>query len=146
MKKKQENIAALIKLGQAVSGEGEVLTLSDWDLSLEDLVELRSELSSMRNAIDIVNKALAVYWNDTYKGQSLEDEHTKWSVKAAKGKRIIDESSFYAWLASKDADDLSKLVSASAIKVGGMSPVERETFIDEEPTNATLSIVNNRRY
>ena len=62
------------------------------------------------------------------------------------GKVIIDDTAFYEWLASKSAIQLTKLVSASAIKVGGMTPAERDTLLDETPTSKNLSIKNSRRY
>lgn len=136
----------LVELAMNITGEGEPLDLSDWDFTLEDLVAMKSHLSRQRTAIDLVNKALAVYWSEVFPNEVYEDEFTKWKVGTRKGKRIIDNDAFFTWLASKNADDLSKLVSASAIKVGGMSPAERDTLLDETPTNSELSIVNNRRY
>ena len=62
-----------------------------------------------------------------------------------KGKRIVDADMFYAWLATKDAEELSKLVSAASVKVGGMSPVERETHLDETPRNDDVTIQNKPR-
>lgn len=133
----------LIRLASMVGPEDEGLDLSDLEYTIEDMAHLRSELSSQRRAIDMVNKALAVAWDDNYGNGVYEDEFKEWYLGRSKGKRIIDPEVFYMWLATKDADELARLVSASAIKVGGMTPAERDSLLDETSTQKELSI-NNR--
>lgn len=145
MTHRQES-AKLVKMAMQVTGEGEPLDLTDLDFSLEDLVGMKAYLSHQRQAIDMVNKALAVYWDTVHFEEVYEEEFTKWSVGSTKGKVILDETTFYEWLASKSAVELTKLVSASAIKVGGMTPAERDTLLDETPTSKNLTIKSNRRY
>lgn len=135
----------LIRLAQMVGPEDEGVDLSDLEYTIEQLAHLRSELSGQRRAIDMVNKALAVAWDDNYGNAVYEDEFKQWYLGRAKGKRVIDPDTFYAWLATKDADELSRLVSASAIKVGGMTPVERDILLDETSTQKELSINNKER-
>jgi len=136
--------AKLIELGILVAPEAEGLDLSDHDFDLESLAQLRSRLSSMRVAIDLVNKALAVYWNDTYPGERLTLENVEWKVGRSKTKELVDDDMFMAFLASKDVDELKRLFTpsrlTSVVKVSGMTPAERETFISEGYTNAGLSI------
>ena len=136
----------LVKMAMKVTGEGEMLDLSDEDFTLKKLVELKAHLSHQRKGIDMVNKALAIYWDEEHYDEVYEEQFTRWKVGITKGKRIIDDTKFFAWLATKSAVELSKIVSASAIKVGGMSPAERDTLLDETPTNMNLSITSSRRY
>jgi len=138
--------AALVKTAMKLVGEGEPFDISDHDFTVEDLVSMKSLLSSQRRAIDMVNKAFAVYWDDVHFDEVYEEEFTKWSVGMTAGKVIIDDTAFYEWLASKSAVQLTKLVSATAIKVGGMTPIERDTLLDETPTSKNLTIKNSRRY
>ena len=135
----------LIRLAQMVGPEDEGLDLSDLEYTIEQMAHLRSELSGQRRAIDMVNKALAQAWDVQYGNGVYEDEFKEWYLGRAKGKRVIDPEVFYAWLATKDADELARLVSASAIKVGGMSPAERDSLLDETSTQKELSINNRER-
>ncbi|RLB68528.1 MAG: hypothetical protein DRH08_00645 [Deltaproteobacteria bacterium] len=134
----------LIEIGMLVAPEAEGLDLSDHDFDMEALAQLRSRLSSMRVAIDLVNKALAVYWNETYPGERLTLENVEWKVGRSKTKELVDADMFMAFLASKDVDGLKRLFTpsrlTSVVKVSGMTPAERETFISEGYTNAGLSI------
>ena len=136
---------ALLHLAEMVGPESEGLDLSDRDYTLEELVAMRSKLSATRRAIDVVNKALAKNWDDNHGNAVYEDEHKVWSLGRPKGKRIIDTEVFYQWLATKDAEDLAGLVSASAVKVGGMTPAERDSLLDETSTQKELSINNKDR-
>ena len=138
--------AALVKTAMKLVDEGEPFDISDHDFTVEDLVSMKSLLSTQRKAIDMVNKAFAIYWDDVHFDEVFNEEFTRWSVGMTKGKRIIDDTIFYEWLASKSAIELTKLVSASAIKVGGMTPSERDTLLDETPTTMNLTIKNSRRY
>lgn len=135
----------LIRLAITVGPEDEGLDLSDLEYTIEQLALLRNELSGQRRAIDMVNKALAQAWDAQYGNGVFEDEFKEWYLGRAKGKRVIDPDTFYAWLATKDADELARLVSASAIKVGGMTPAERDSLLDETSTQKELSINNRER-
>ena len=135
----------MIRLAQMVGPEDEGLDLSDLEYTIEQMAHLRSELSGQRRAIDMVNKALAQAWDVQYGNGVYEDEFKEWYLGRAKGKRVIDPDTFYAWLATKDADELARLVSASAIKVGGMTPAERDSLLDETSTQKELSINNRER-
>ncbi len=138
--------AALVKTAMKLVDEGEPFDISDLDFTVEDLVRMKSLLSTQRKAIDMVNKSFAVYWDDVHFDEVYEEEFTKWSVGMTAGKVIIDDTAFYEWLASKSAIQLTKLVSATAIKVGGMTPAERDSLLDETPTSKNLTIKNSRRY
>ena len=135
----------LIRLALMVGPEDEGLDLSDLEYTIEQLAHLRSELSSQRRAIDMVNKALARAWDENYGNEVYEDEFKEWYLGRPKGKKVIDTETFYAWLATKDADELSRIVSTSAVKVGGMSPVERDTLLDETSTQKELTINSRER-
>lgn len=139
----QAECEALIARALLLAPEAETFVPDD-EYSMEEMSALRSRLSSMRRGIDFINKGLAIHWKDEFPGESFVDEDTNivWWVGTTKGKRIVDADMFYAWLATKDADELSKLVSATAVKVGGMSPVERSTHLDEEPRNTDVTIQN----
>ena len=137
---------SLVEMAMLVTDEGEPLDLTDNDFTMEDIVRIKSLISHQRKAIDMVNKALAIYWDEIHHDEIFEEEFTKWSVGTTAGKRIINDTNFYKWLASKNEVELVKLVSATAIKVGGMTPAERDSLLDETPTNMNLTIKNNRRY
>jgi len=137
---------ALVKMAMPLTSEGELLDLTDNEWTMEDIVRMKSYLSTQRKAIDMVNKAFAIYWDEIHHDEVFEEEFTKWSVGTTAGKRIIDDTQFFEWLASKSAIELTKLVSATAIKVGGMSPAERNTLLDETPTNMNKTIKSSRRY
>jgi hypothetical protein len=134
----------LLDVARRLGPEGEGMEV-DEDFTLDELVQLRSFLSQTRRGIDLVNKALAVYWHENFNGQQHQTEYDDWYVAQRKGKRFIEDSGFFEWLTTLDAERLSKLISPSAVKVSGMSPVERETFLDETPTTDTLAIQNRPR-
>jgi len=136
----RETAEFLLDIARRVGPEGEGMEIDD-PLTMEEVVALRSHLSATRRAVDVVNKSLAQLWTREFGISNRHDDGAnEWYVAERKGKVIINDDMFYAWLATKDADELAKLVSASSIKVGGMSPVERETHLDERPTDNTLSI------
>ena len=144
--KLRDESEALIASALLLLPEDEIF-VPDKEYTMEDMTALRSRLSRMRKAIDFVNKGLAIHWKAEFPGEAYIDEDTDtiWWVGQTKGKRIVDDDSFYAWLETKDAEELSKLISATAVKVGGMSPVERETNIDETPRNDDVTIQNKPR-
>ena len=133
-------VSELLRLAGRLSPEGEGLDLRDRDYAPEDMAQLRSYLSTMRRSIDLINSAMAKAWQLDHTDEVWDDGNNTWKVGRTKGKRIIDEDLFYEWLASKDEDELARLVSATAVKVGGMTPAERETLLDETEVNDRLSI------
>ena len=135
----------LLDIARRLAPEAEGVDFLDEDFDIDELVQLRAHLSATRKAIDLVNKGLARYWVERYGNASHEDQYETWYVGHTKGKRVYDEPAFYAWLATKDADELAKLVPTYSIKLGGMTPVERETFIDETPTSNDVSIQSRPR-
>lgn len=135
----------LLDVARRLAPEAEGIDFLDEDFEIEELVQLRSHLSATRKAIDLVNKGLARYWLERYGRTPFETEYELWYVNQTKGKRVYDEPAFYAWLATKDADELSKLVPSYSIKLGGMSPAERATFIDETPTSNDVTIQSKPR-
>lgn len=136
----------LIRRALLLAPEAEVFD-PDKEYTMQDMSVLRSRLSRMRSAIDFINKGLAIHWKENFKGDAYVDEDADivWWVGETKGKRIVDADMFFAWLATKDADELSKLISPTAVKVGGMSEVERSTHLDETPRNTDVSIKNKPR-
>jgi nucleosome binding factor SPN SPT16 subunit len=139
-RKLKKEVRELIELAQRLRPEGEGIDLSDREYSTQDMAEIRSYISGQRKAIDVISGAIAVEWNDKHKDKSYDDGNNIWSLSRTKGKVIVDSEQFYKWLATKDADQLAKLVSATAVKVGGMSVVERETLLDETPRTEKLSL------
>lgn len=135
-----EQAAELIELALLLRPEGELLDLSDLDLSTEDISYLKNRLSSMRKACDIVNGALVRYWNTVHHGKAFVDAHMMYYLGKSKGKEIIDEDVFYEWLTTLSAAKLKRLFTASNIKVTGMTPEERSTFLDETERVGNLSV------
>lgn len=132
----------LLALASRLSPEGEGIDLGDMDYTPEEMAQIRSYLSVMRRSIDAVNSALAKKWQLSSTDEVWDDGANTWYVSKSKGKRIIDTDLFYEWLETKDSDELSRLVSATAVKVGGMTPTERETLLDETAVNDRLSITS----
>ena len=136
----RQEVSELLRLAGRLQPEGEPLDLTDREYTMEDMAALRSYLSTQRRNIDLINGALAIVWHAEYEGGTFDDGTNVWSVGKSKGKRIIDLDLFYQWLNEKDNEQLAKLVSATAVKVGGMTPVERETLLDETEVNDRLTI------
>ena len=132
-------IAELLDLAGRL-GPDEGLDLTDRDFTIREMAQLRGTLSTMRKSIDVVSNALAEAWAEDHAFETFEDETNRWYLGRTKGKKIVDPDAFYGWLATLDADRLSKLVSANSVKVGGFDEVERSTFLDETPTNDRLTI------
>ena len=135
----------LIDLAKRLGPEDEGIDISDREYTPEQMAGIRSLLSTTRKAIDVVGAALAIEWDTEYKGEYYNDGANIWSVGRTKGKKVIDPDAFYAWLATKDADEMSKLISATAIKLTGMSEGERSTFLDESPTSDRLTLKYKKR-
>lgn len=136
----RKEVTGLLALAKRLGPEDEGLDLSDKEYTMEQMAEIRSLISSQRKSIDMISAALAVEWGEKYSHESYDDGHNTWSLGRTKGKVIVNNDQFYKWLATKNADQLSKLVSATAVKVGGMSVVERETLLDETPRTDKLSL------
>ncbi len=135
----------LVNRARYLGPEDEGIDVDDLDLSLDDIVGIKTRLSGIRGAIDIVNRALAGYWEKNFDGEKLEDEYTTWYVGRSKGKKFVDEDGFYEWMATLDAKRLKRLVSIGGLKVGGMNEGERETFLDESRVNDRISIQSKPR-
>ena len=134
--------AKLLTLASRLSPEGEGIDLRDNEYSPEEMAQIRSHLAGMRRSIDAVNNGLARAWQLDNTDEVWDDGANTWYVSKSKGKRVIDLDLFYQWLESKDSDQLSRIVSANAIKVGGMTPTERETLLDETAVNDRFSITS----
>ncbi len=130
----------LVELAIMVGPEDEGIDVTDLELNLEDIVALKNRLSTMRKACDVVNNSLIKHWDETFSGESWTNEFNRYYVGRTKGKKVIDNDLFYAWLATLDADRLARIVSTSTIKVGGMNATERATFLDETPATERLSL------
>ncbi len=135
----------LIELAKRLGPEDEGIDISDREYTQEQLAGIRSLLGRTRKAIDIVSASLAIEWDGAHKGAYYDDGANIWSVGRTKGKKVVDPAAFFEWLATKDADELSKLVPAREVKVGGMSDAERSTFLDESPTSERLTLKSKPR-
>jgi hypothetical protein len=124
-----------LRIARRISGEGEVMEIDD-ELSIEQMVQLRSFLMSTRTAVDMVSGALARNWNEHFPDEQLPDEFGHWYVGHTKKKSIVDGEMFLAWLASLDAEQLGKVFNpnrlAEVVKVSGLTPAERDTHLSEE--------------
>lgn len=130
----------LLAIAERLNPEGEGLDLTDRDYTVQQMAELRSYLSSMRSGVDAVNGGLARAWEAEHLGESYVDGTNKWWVGRAKKKEWIKDAGFHDWLATLDADRLATLINPNTIKVGGLTPAERETFFDESKRTDRLSI------
>ena len=142
----QSETEHLFDLTRYQQPEGEPIDLRDQEYTPEQMATLRSHLSTMRKGIDLISAALAKAWQLDHTDEVWNDGNATWSVKRAKTKSIIDTDLFYDWLASKDAEQLARLVSATAVKVGGMTPAERETLLDESEIHDRLTITPKPNY
>ncbi len=143
-KELREETESLLSTAMMLEPESEGMTIDD-SYEVDEIVQLRSHLSTMRRSIDIINKGLAKLWLQEFPNIKHDDEFTTWYLGQSKGKKILDASAFFAWVATLEPERLEALFSASAVKVGGMTETERMTFLDETPTNAGLSIQNKPR-
>ena len=137
----------LLDLARRLGPEGEGLDVSDLDLSVEDLVEIKSIVGQLRTAGEVVNRALAQEWNDQYKGQAIDYGKDTYYLGYA-SKRIFKpgkDIEFAMWLKDQSAEEIRKIVSVNAIRVSPLgrpdSPL-REKFFDEERTSDDLRIVS----
>lgn len=135
----------LLEYARLVTPEGEGLELLDQDFSLEELTQLRSFLSQTRTAIDVTNRALAQYWAEVYGDESFTDEVNVWYLGRTKGKRIIDEYSFAAWLKEQPTEKVMALVPGHSIRLTPLTPYERDMFFDETPTSNDVTIQKKDR-
>ncbi len=145
MNESQKEMLELIELAKQLGPEDEGINISDREYTQEQMAGIRSLLGTTRKAIDIVSAALAVEWDEAHNGEYFNDGANIWSVGRTKGKKVVDLPAFYAWLATKDADELSKLMPAREVKVSGMSDAERSTFLDESPTSDKLTLKSKPR-
>lgn len=130
----------LIDLAIRLGPEGEGLELADKDYEMEDLVALKDRLSTMRNAIDIVNRSLASYWWEFYPNKSYRSRYDFHWLGRTRKKRARNKAAFYEWLATKNTAQLARLVADYNIKVGGMSKDERSEYLDESELSMQASI------
>jgi len=138
----QEAAAELISLARSYVGEGEPMDITDMGYTAEEMALLRSEMKSIYAATKVVNKALADAWNFDHKYESYDDGANVWYLGRTKGKKIIDQDLFYEWLAEQGADKLRSLFSGYNVKVGGLTPAERDNFLDETAAHDTLTILS----
>lgn len=138
----KREVIELLDLAARLNPEGEGLDLTDREYVPEDMAALRGLLSSMRSSIDAINGALARAWDQEHEGESYSDGNNRWWVGRAKKKEWIKDSGFHKWLETLDADRLATLINPNTIKVGGLTPAERETFFDESQRTDRLSIQN----
>jgi len=126
----------LIELARKLGPEGEGIEFVDREWTIEELVQLRSHLSTMRKSIDIVNSGLARYWDEAFPGERHKDDYVEWFVGKTKVRSVVDPDLFLEWVASLDAEQLTRLVNpkrlGGIVKVSGMSPAERDTHLSEE--------------
>ena len=142
----RDEAADLIEMARHLLPESEPIDLREHEFTPEQMALLRSHLSTMRRSIDLISAGLARAWQLDHTDEVWNDGNSTWSVKRAKTKSIIDTDLFYDWLASKDAEQLARLVSATAVKVGGMTPAERETLLDESEVKDRLTITPKPNY
>ena len=140
-----EEMLELIDLAKRLGPEDEGIDISDREYTPEQMAGIRSLLSTTRKAIDVVGAALAIEWDTEYKGEYYNDGANIRSDGRTKGKKVIHHEDVDAWLATKDAAEMSRLISASAIKLTGMSEGERSTFLDESPTSDRLTLKYKKR-
>jgi hypothetical protein len=142
----RNEVNLLLRTAGKVKPEGEGMDITDQEYAMEDMAEIRSFISSMRSSIDLISGALARAWDEQFGGKSYNDGGQTWKVGRTKGKRFVDEDAFYEWMATLDADQLKALVSVHGLKVSGLSEGERQTFLDESPTNDKLSLNARENY
>jgi len=140
----------LLELARKLAPEGERLDLTDREYTLDELVELRAHLATMRKSIDVVNNGLANYWDEVFPGELYEDEYKVWWVGKTRQRKAVDGEMLVGWFSSLDEERVAKMVHpnrlAGILKVSAMTPVERETHLSEEfSKNAGISINSKDR-
>ena len=118
----------LLDLARRIGPEGEGIDVSDLDLSVEDLVEIKSIVGQLRTAGEVVNRALAQEWNDQYKGRAIDYGADTYYLGYA-SKRIF-----------RPGADIEFAIRVSPL--GRPDSPLREKFFDEERTSEDLRIVS----
>jgi len=141
----QQQIIELMNLARRLGPEGEELDLEDHDFTIEELVEAKSIIGQYRTAGEVVNRALAQYWNNHFEGVALDYGLDTYYL-GYNSKRVFREGQdlvFAEWLKEQTPEDIAKIVSVGAIRVSPLgtkdSPL-REQFFDEEKTSDDLRI------
>ena len=122
----------LIRLADKLVPEGEGLDLSDKEYTVQDLIEIKQELSRMRKSIDETNRALAAAWLNQYGDTGAEWLDTYYYLGAQRKVRFQPEQDipFFEWLRTQDADVIAGIVPARTLRVTGMPSGIKDAFLD----------------
>jgi hypothetical protein len=130
----------LVEKAMILAPEGEGIDLTDLEMNPEEIAIMKSVVSRMRSACDIVNRALAVAWQEGYPDtNSVEIGDDLYWLAPAKSKRYTRDGAHLLgrWIEDQDdpAQAFASTVSASGVKVSNLPPNIREAVLDEEPRN-----------
>jgi hypothetical protein len=139
----QEHAMSLIKMAQLIGPEGEGLDVSDREYELQDFVDLKRTLSTMRTAIDETNRSLAAAWIDQYGEHAsvlLDGEYNYLGASKKLKYQPNMEEVFAEWLIQQDAATVARMIPAYGLRKGQVDQAARDTFFTEEVTNKDLRI------
>jgi hypothetical protein len=130
----------LLEKAMLLMPEGEPFDLTDLELTPAETAIMKSVVSRVRSACDIVNRALAEAWQINYPNvDSVEIGDDLYWLGPAKGKRYTEGGAIALGEWIEDQDDparaFANTVSASGVKVSGLPDDVRAEVLDEEPRN-----------
>lgn len=139
----------LIDLATKLLPEDEGMDLTDMEYEVEDMARLRDKLSSMRHAIDGVNKALAEAWYelDPNMMKKVEVDGLGYYLGTNTAWVWMDEGSslgFAKWLKKQQATLIEAIVPERTVRRTMMPDEVKDTFFRKRTTSESLTIKNRR--
>jgi hypothetical protein len=133
----------LIELAFLQGPEGEGIDLSDRAYTHADVVRLKRTLSSMRTATEVINRALAQYWESQFgESTAIELDDQRWWIAPSRQWRLLPamEEPFAEWLIGQGREVLAKVMPSKGFRVTPIPPEARDTFMTREATTDDLRI------
>ncbi len=146
--KERKEAYDLIELARRLLPEDEGIDLTDREYTFEEMATMRTRLSGMRRAIDIVNKGLARAWHARDPKGYVEMENVKHWLGITKRNSWMDEGSplgFAEWLKKQDAELIASILPSSPTYPMRMSPIPapvRDTFFKKLSGESEASIMS----
>lgn len=146
MKEERAEALRLIELAERLAPEGEGLDLTDVEYTFEEMATLRTLLSSMRGAIDIVNKALAKAWHEEDPRGYIEMDNVKHWLGITKKNAWQSEEAplgFAEWLSGQDPELIASILPSSPPYGLRLTPIPapvRDTFFTKLSSASEASI------
>ncbi len=146
MKNTRKEAYRLIELAQRIGPEGEGIELTDMEYEFQEMAELRNLLSSVRKAIDIVNKGLARAWHAKDPKGYVELENVKHWLGITKKNGWQDAEAplrFATWLKEQDPELIAAILPSAPPYGLRMTPLPSgifDSFFEKLSSSSEASI------